>query len=194
MPKLMRHVTTDAVEFQKSDSAFLSSLSAGTLLGALNDFQRILLHEFEKGKAVHLPFIGTFTPSLKGEIRETEDGYLGRNVHVDGILFQPDRELLDATKKIKVDQKPYIQAIHTDRHDVDQRLTELFATHETITHRDVRYAFEQTLTPHRISDLLSRLVREGRLIRIGCGCQTHYRPAPGQFGRYEVNEQNDLTI
>ena len=63
------------------------------------------------------------------------------------------------------------------------RLNALFADHETITHKNVRYAFELTLTPHRVSSLLQRLVREGRLIRIGDGCQTRYRPAPGHFGR-----------
>jgi len=31
--------------------------------------------------------------------------------------------------------------------------------------------------------LLRRLVREGRLVVLGCGAQTHYRPAPSHFGR-----------
>ena len=183
IPKLMRRTTTDAVDFQKSKEGFLSPLSAGTLLGALDDLHRILLHEFEEGNAVHLPFIGTFTPSLKGEVQETEDGYHGRNVHVDGILFQPDRSLLAATKGIEVDQKPYIQVVHAERHNVENRLTELFAKHETITHRDVSLAFEETMTAHRISNLLSRLVLEGRLIRTGRGCQTRYSAVKGNFGK-----------
>ncbi len=34
-----------------------------------------------------------------------------------------------------------------------------------------------------IITLLRRLVREGRLVVLGCGAQTHYRPAPSHFGR-----------
>ena len=47
----------------------------------------------------------------------------------------------------------------------------------------VSFAFEWTLTPHRVSSLLQRLVREGRLIREGSGSQTRYRAAAGHFGK-----------
>ena len=52
---------------------------------------------------------------------------------------------------------------------------ELFAHQETITHRDVAYAFDLSLTRNRITSLLSRLVSDGRLIREGRGAQTRYR-------------------
>ena len=69
--------------------------------------------------------------------------------------------------------------------DVSQseRFTELFAKQDTITHQDVRYAFELSLTRNRITPLLHRLVSEGRLISIGRGAQTRYRAAEGHFGR-----------
>ena len=54
---------------------------------------------------------------------------------------------------------------------------------QQVTHKDVRLAFDWTLSPHRVSSLLKRLVSEGRLIRIGDGCQTRYRAAYGHFGR-----------
>lgn len=182
-PRLEKRPTVDAVEFQRSSFRFNSSISSGELAHALDLLQRVMLHEMEKGNAVSLPGIGTFRLSLKGEI-EVKDGYYhGRDVHVSGINFQPDRELLSKVKRFTVNQAPYGQVFHTEDDEINERFTALFADHDTITHKDVRYAFELALTPHRISSLLQRLVREGRLIRIGDGCQSHYRPASGHFGR-----------
>jgi predicted HTH transcriptional regulator len=63
----------------------------------------------------------------------------------------------------------------TEDTEVEQRLAALFAEQETITNQDVFYAFELKLTRRRITTLLSRLVREGKLIREGRGSQTRYR-------------------
>lgn len=188
-PRLEHRPTVDAVEFQASSSRVPSLIPQGELMAALDTLQRVMLHEMEKGNAVTLPGIGTFRLSLKGsiEVKEAADKsgayYHGLDVHVDDILFRPDRELLRRVRNFKVDQSPYGQAFHTDDAEIDARLTELFATHDSVTHKDVSYAFDLTLTRNRITTLLRRLVHEGRLIRIGDGCQTRYRPAPGHFGR-----------
>lgn len=182
-PRLEKRPTVDAVEFQRSSFRFNSTISSGELIHALDDLRRVMLHEMEKGNAVSLPGIGTFRLSLKGDIEVKDGNYHGRDVHVNGINFQPDRELLSKVKKFSVSQAPFGQAIQAEDDDINERFTALFADHVTITHKDVRYAFELTLTPHRVSSLLQRLVREGRLIRIGDGSQSRYRPAPGHFGR-----------
>ena len=182
-PRLEKRPTINAVEFQRSPFRLNSSLSSGELTHALGDLQRVMLHELEKGNAVNLPGIGTFRLSLKGEIEMKDGNYHGRDVHVAGINFQPDRELLSKVQTFEVCQTPYGQAFHTEEDDIEQRLTALFATHDSVTHKDVRFAFDWTLTPHRVSSLLKRLVSEGRLIRIGTGCQSRYRPASGHFGR-----------
>lgn len=182
-PRLEKRPTVDVTDFQCSTFRLNSSLPAGEFVHALDDIRRIMLHEMEKGNAVSLPGIGTFRLSLKGEV-EVKDGYYhGRNVRIAGIYFQPAPQLLSKVQHFKVDQVPFGQAFDTNADDIDQRFTALFADHDTITHKDVRFAFELTLTPHRISTLLSRLVADGRLQRIGQGCQTRYRPAPGHFGR-----------
>lgn len=182
-PRLEKRPTVNAVEFQRGPFRLPSSLSSGELAHALDDLRRVMLHEMEKGNAVTLPGIGTFRLSLKGDIEVKDGNYHGHDVRIAGINFQPDRELLSRVKGFDVNQVPYGQAIRTDDEDVEQRLTALFADHETITHKNVRFAFELTLTPHRVTSLLQRLVREGRLLRIGDGAQTRYRPAPGHFGR-----------
>lgn len=182
-PRLEKRPTVDVVAFQKSKYRVSSSQSAGEMAHALDDAKRVMLHEMEKGNAIRLPGIGTFRLSLKGDVELRDGFYHGKNVHVAGINFQPDHELLEKVKRFKVDQEPYGMAFHVENADVEQRLTALFATQDTITHSDVRYAFELTLTPHRITNLLSRLIREGRLTREGTGCQTRYRAVSGNFGR-----------
>ena len=182
-PRLEKHSTINAIDFQRSGSRLSSSLPAGELEHALNDLQRVMLHEMEKGNAVKLPGIGTFRLSIKGNIEVQDGSFHGHDVHVSGINFQPDRELLSKALKFKVDPEPYGQVFDTEEADINQRLTTLFADHDTVTHKDVRLAFDWVLTPHRVSSLLQRLVREGRLLREGSGCQTRYRAAAGHFGK-----------
>ena len=182
-PRLEQRPTIDVVDFQKSQYRFLSPISSGELAHAFYEAQRVMLHEMEKGNAVHLPGIGTFRLSLKGDIEVREGDYHGKDVHVAGIIFQPDRDLLQRVRNFKVSQVPYGQAFHVEEADIERSFTALFAVHDSITHRDVRYAFDLLLTPHRITNLLQRLVREGRLAREGTGCQTRYSAVPGHFGR-----------
>ena len=93
----------------------------------------------------------------------------------------PNKQL-EQVRRIPVDQSPYGQVFHMDDAEIDTILTVLFATHDTVTHKDVAFAFELTLTSKRVTTLLRRLVREGRLVVLGCGAKTHYRPAPATSG------------
>ena len=182
-PRLEHRPTVDAVEFQSGSFRLPSVMPKGELLAALSTMQQVMLHEMEKGNAVTLPGIGTFRLSLKGEIEVKEGYYHGRGVRVDDILFTPDRELLSKARRFEVDQEPYGMAFHVEDDEISTRFAELFAKQDTITHKDVRNAYEQTLTRSRITALLHRLVREGRLIPKGKGAQTRYSAAPGHFGR-----------
>lgn len=182
-PRLEQQPTINIIDFQRGEFHFPSSLSAGELEHTLDDLQRVMLHEMEMGKAVCQPGIGTFRLSLKGDIEMIDGRYHGCDVRVAGINFQPDRKLRSKAMSFSVNQEPYGQAFDTEDDDINQRLTALFANHDTVTHKDVRHALELTLTPHRISALLKRLVSEGRLLREGTGCQTRYRAASGHFGK-----------
>ena len=182
-PQVEHRSIVDVVDFQSSEFRLPSTVPRGELTSALSVIQEVMVHELEKGNAVTLPYIGTFRLSLKGGIEVKNGYYHGRDVRVDDLLFRPNSELLGKVRSIKVNQVPYGQAFHIEDDDMEERLTALFAQQSTITHMDVSYAFEQTLTRSRISTLLRRLVGEGRLIRVGRGAQTRYRAAPGQFGR-----------
>lgn len=174
-PRLEQSLTMDAVKFQESSSRLPSVMPMGELYSALDTMRRVMLHELEKGNAVTLPGIGTFRLSLKGDIEVKNGNYHGNDVRVDNLLFTPDHELLAEVRGFEVDQVPYGQAFHLEEDEINARFAELFAHQETITHHDVAYAFEFSLTRNRITTLLNRLVRDGRLIREGRGAQTRYR-------------------
>lgn len=176
-PQLESPETVDAVEFQGSSSRLPSVMPKAELRAALSTLQRVMLHELAKGNAVTLPDIGTFRLSVKGDIEVREGNLHGRDVHVDGILFRPDRALLAAVQGFEVEQVPFGWKLGAEESEIEARLAELFTTREYITHKDVSAAFGQTLTRNRVTNLLARLVREGRLVRDGKGAQTRYRLA-----------------
>ena len=169
--------TTDAIEFQSSSGRLPSVLPKAELQAALSTLQRVMVHELEKGNAVMLPGIGTFRLSLKGGIEVKDGNYHGKDVRVDSIQFRPDSDLLAEVRGFEVDQVPYGWKFNAEESEVEARLAELFAGKTYITHKDVSVAFEQTLTRSRVTSLLRRLVREGRLVRDGKGAQTRYRLA-----------------
>lgn len=174
-PVLECPTTVDAVEFQSGSIRLPSVLPKGELIAALSTMQSVMIHEFEKGNAVTLPGIGTFRLTLKGDIEVKDGSYHGKDVRVEGITFRPDSELLKEIRGLEVEQVPFGTAVQTEETDVEARLAKLFASKSSITHKDVAAAFEQTLTRSRISALLRRLVKEGRIIREGKGSQTQYR-------------------
>ncbi|MDE6634926.1 MAG: hypothetical protein K2J96_06705 [Bacteroidaceae bacterium] len=181
-PRLKSHRTVDVVDFQKR-APWPSAMSAANLQFALGELQRIMLHELKEGNAVTLPGIGTFRLNLKGSVAVRDGQYHGEDVHVDSLQFQPDRELAEQMQKLPVEQQPYGLLLRADEADVEERLTELFRQHDSITHKNVFQAFGAALSPHRVTSLLQRLTAEGRLLREGERAQTVYRPAPGHFGR-----------
>ena len=176
-PQLECPQTTDAIEFQSSSGRLPSVLPKAELMAALSTLQRVMVHELAKGNAVMLPGIGTFRLSLKGSIEVKDGNYHGKDVRVDSIQFRPDSDLLSEVRAFEVDQVPYGWKFNAEESEVETRLTEIFVGKTYITHKDVSVAFEQTLTRSRVTSLLRRLVREGRLVRDGKGAQTRYRLA-----------------
>ena len=176
-PQLESPQTVNVVDFQSGSSRLPSMLPKGELMAALSTMQNVMLHELEKGNAVLLPGIGTFRLSLKGGIEVKDGNYHGQDVHVDGLQFRPDNDFLSKVRGFEVDQVPYGLEFRAETSDVEARLAELFADKDFITHKDISVAFEQTLTRGRITTLLNRLVREGRLVPEGKGAQTRYRLA-----------------
>lgn len=167
--------TVDAVDFQSSSIRLPSLMPKGELQAALSTMQRVMLHELEKGNAVTLPGIGTFRVSLKGGIEVKDGNYHGKDIRVESIHFRPDNELLKKARRFEVEQEPFGLVFQTEEAEIESRIAQLFASKSIVTHKDVATAFEQTLTRGRISAILRRLVKEGRIVSEGKGSQTRYR-------------------
>ena len=116
-----------------------------------------------------------FRVSLKGGIEVKDGNYHGKDVRVESIHFRPDNELLKKARRFEVEQEPFGLVFQTEEAEIESRIAQLFASKNIVTHKDVATAFEQTLTRGRISAILRRLVKEGRIVSEGKGSQTRYR-------------------
>lgn len=152
-------------------------LTSGTMAAALYALRDTLVEKMGNGTSIHLPDFGTFTLTLGGRVEVQEGKYVGSDVHVAGIRFTPDEVLLDDLRQLKVEQAPLPVRPYVDAQDLEAALADLFARQNTITRRDLSFALGNILSPHRLSDLLATLVKEGRLHREGTGSQTCYRKA-----------------
>ena len=151
------------------------SISSGTMIAALYTLRDTLVEIMSNGTSVHLPGLGIFTLTLGGKVEVERGKYVGRDVHVDGLRFTPDEDLLAALRSMEVNQTPLPVRPYVDGRDLDAALAALFAGQDTITRSDLSHALGDILSPHRLSDLLATLVKEGRLLREGTGSQTCYR-------------------
>ena len=164
-------------EFMKRYGKQRQGFTSGTIIGALYTIRDALVEMMSGGASVHVPALGTFTLSLGGKVEVCGGKYVGSGVHVEGIRFTPDEELLSELRRLEVDQTPLPVRPFVDAADLEDALATLFASHEYITRRDLSHALGGILSPHRLSDLLARLVATGRLIRDGRGNKTRYRKA-----------------
>ena len=196
--------TVNAASFFR-DCPWPTMATKGNMDLCLGELHRLFLHELCKGSSIHLPGIGTFTLTLRGDIvlregrevpvkedadeKQDSEGqtssdeqpktrrlyYHGKDVRVDGLRFTPDRELLQEVRDFEVDQTPYGMAYSTSQVNIRKILEELFAKQSTITRRDLELAADLVLSKHRLSNLLKQLVADGKLIQEGRGNQTRYR-------------------
>lgn len=153
------------------------SITGGTMVAALYTLRDTLVEIMSSGSSIHLPGLGTFALTLGGRVEEQGGKYVGRDVHVDGLRFTPDESLLAELRSMEVDQTPLPVRPYVDEQDLDAALTDLFTRQDTITRSDLSHALGDIVSPHRLSDLLATLVKEGRLHREGTGSQTRYRKA-----------------
>lgn len=157
------------------DTPWPTRLTEGDVILCLDEIRRLLLHELCNGSSVHLPGIGTLSLTLAGDIELRGADYHGRNVRVEGLRFTPAPQLLKDVRAFEVEQTPFGQAYFAEQVDIDGILDDLFSRQATITRRDLEVACGLVVSKHRLSDLLSRYVTSGRLVKEGRGNQTRYR-------------------
>ena len=92
-------------------------------------------------------------------------------------IRKPAETLTDTTVHELCDGFDCLELFDEVMADKASALADLFARRDTITRRDLSFALGNILSPHRLSDLLATLVKEGRLHREGTGSQTCYLKA-----------------
>ncbi|MEG1616660.1 MAG: DeoR family transcriptional regulator [Bacteroidales bacterium] len=77
------------------------SLSTPDVEGAISALAHELLHEFAHGRSVQLGALGTFYPSLRGELVEENRKLNKRNFRINGINVHPTGKFLETLKSVK---------------------------------------------------------------------------------------------
>ena len=108
------------------DLPWQTPLTKGTLYASLDEIRRTLLHLMANGSPVTIPFLGTFTLTLGGDVHIENGHYQGHNVHVDGIRFTPDADFLRELRALSVDQDPLPLAPYVDDERLNAVLDGLF--------------------------------------------------------------------
>lgn len=171
-----------AEEIQNECSLTIADVKA--VLIALGDK---LAKHLGDGSKVHLEGIGYFQVNLqcKEEVR-TPRSVRSENVEFKSVSYRADNELKKHLRNQKIQRsQTKIHSVEMTEEEIDQKLTEYFKTHETLT----RYQF-QTLcsqvksTAHRI---LLKLKENGKLRNVATSHNPVYMPDNGHYKNVAEN-------
>ena len=150
-----------------------NAYSEGSCIGILIDMADTMPELLAKGRAVHIEGLGTFAPHVEGDVEATARGTRVSNLHVGGIDFHPDDQLLLAVNR----QARFEHVLETRRDlptdaELDIFLDEHFATHTTLRRHQLESHF--LLSKRRTLHLLEHLVAIHRLRPQGTRHTLHY--------------------
>lgn len=156
-----------------------TTLTTADILGTIAALKTELAEELKSGNTVHLPGIGFFSLSLKGDIHEdprTHRHHL-RNVAVRKIRFRPDKDFHEALGEMDFENKTYKDGTPSLplRLTVNAALEELFGESPIMTVSDLRHRLNLSTTyAYRLA---AQLEREKKIINIGLRYRKIYRKA-----------------
>ena len=166
-------VSTDQLAQETQEESSLTKADVKAVLVALADK---LARHLGEGSKVFLEDIGYFQVNLKCG-REVVDEEAFKSVS-----FRADAEL---KKKMRVAK---VQRSRISRHSlpltmeqIDERLTEYFASHEILTRRGFQFLCQQTQST--AGRIIRQLVEAGKLKNISLQRNPVYVPVGGYYGR-----------
>ena len=165
-----------AEEIQNECSLTIADVKA--VLIALGDK---LAKHLGDGSKVHLEGIGYFQVNLqcKEEVR-TPRSVRSENVEFKSVSYRADNELKKHLRNQKIQRsQTKIHSVEMTEEEVDQKLTEYFKTHETLTRSQFEVLCTQVKsTAHRI---LQKLVKDGKLKNVSTKQHPVYMPDNGHY-------------
>ena len=172
-----------AEEIQNECSLTIADVKA--VLIALGDK---LAKHLGDGSKVHLEGIGYFQVNLqcKEEVR-TPRSIRSENVEFKSVSYRADNELKKHLRNQKIQRsQTKIHSAEMTEEEIDQKLTEYFKTHETLTRNQFEVLCTQVKsTAHRI--LLKR-VKDGKLRNVATSHNPVYMPDNGHY-KYVAENQ-----
>lgn len=141
-----------------------------------------LAKHLSEGHKVHIEGLGYFQVNLhcKEEVR-TPHAIRSENVEFKSVSYRADADLKNHLKQQKIYRsrsKPH--SIPLTEQEIDQKLTEYFKTHETLTRRTFQILYGQVrATAYRI---LKKMVESGKLRNIATNHHPVYVPVNGNYG------------
>lgn len=156
-----------------------TSLTTADIIGTVAALKTELAEELKNGNTVHLPGIGFFSLSLKGNIHEDPRMHRHhlRNVAVRKIRFRPDKDFHEALGEMEFENKTYKDGTPSlpMRPAVNAALEELLDESPIITVNDLRRRLNLYTT--YAYQLAAQLKREKKIINIGSRYRKIYRKA-----------------
>ena len=166
-------ISTDelAEEIQKECSLTITDVKA--VLIALGDK---LAKHLGEGSKVHLEGIGYFQVNLqcKEEVRTTRS-VRSDNVEFKSVSYRADNELKKHLRNQKIQRsQTRIHSREMTEEEIDQKLSDYFKTHDTLTRSQFELLCTQVkTTAHRI---LQKLVKDGKLKNVSTKQHPVYMP------------------
>lgn len=171
-------VSTDQLAKEINQECSLTPADIKAVLITLGDK---LAKHLSEGRKVHLEGIGHFQVNLrcKEEVR-TVHAVRSENVEFKSVSYRADNELKKHLKQQKIRRsRTKIHSLPMTEEEIDQKLTEYFATHTTLTRRSFQALCSQVQTT--ANRLLRKLVEKGKLKNISIPRNPVYVPANGHY-------------
>ena len=127
--------------------------------------------EMKMGNAVHLPGIGYFTLSVKGELYQDPRSkhFRLRKPMVRTVKFRPDMKMINTLSDTKFENATYQESISSipKREDIDNAIVTLLSNQPFFSIRELRqYLNLSQVNAYRIA---KKLEKEGKIRNIGKG-------------------------
>lgn len=156
-----------------------TSLTPGDVAATIIALKEEIAQELKMGNNVHIPGLGYFSLSIRGDIYEDPRShrYRLRNAAVRTVRFRPDIEFLKELCDTEFENMTYktgTSAVPTTE-AIDAALERLFADGGVFTVSDLRHSLH--LSQSYAYTLAARLEAEGKIVNVGTRHRKLYRKA-----------------
>lgn len=148
-----------------------TTLTPSDINAAIIAIRREMAIQLKMGNAVHLPGIGYFTLSVKGELYQDPRSkhFRLRKPMVRTVKFRPDMKMINTLSDTKFENATYQESISSipKREDIDNAIVTLLSNQPFFSIRELRqYLNLSQVNAYRIA---KKLEKEGKIRNIGKG-------------------------